>query len=196
MTITDTPKRMKKEDRRAQILEAAMTVFVEKGFKGSTTLEIAKAANVSEVTLFRYFTSKQEMFLAGIEPILLSTLEGTINTSARLSPKEKLEYILFERISLISSNYQIIKLILSEASLLSSLGNENFMDRIVNILQTMLIQIGVSAGEKDFTLRILMGSILSFLYIPETDEDGIRRFANGVAALILAEKNKKTGEGV
>ena len=79
---------MKKENRRKQILDAAMTVFVEKGFLGSTTLEIAKTAGVSEVTLFRYFSSKKEIFLEGIEPILFSTLEDTINTSINFNTAE------------------------------------------------------------------------------------------------------------
>ena len=195
MNMTDAPKRMKKEDRREQILEAAMAVFVEKGYSGSTTLEIAKAANVSEVTLFRYFSSKQEMFLAGVEPILLSTLEGTINTSSELNPEEKLEYILCERIGLLSSNYQIVKLILSEASLLSSLGSESFVNRIVQILQTMLTHIGVPVRGKEFALRLLMGSILSFLYMPQQDEESTRRYVSKVAALILSQTNYKTQGG-
>ena len=158
-------------------------------------MEIAKAANVSEVTLFRYFSSKQEIFLAGVEPILLSTLEGTINTSNDLSPEAKLEYILFERISLISSNYRIVKLILSEAPLLSSLGSENFMNRIVQILQTMLAHIGVPISDKEFTLRLLMGSILSFLFMPETNEDKLKSYVRQVVALILTDKKPKVGEG-
>ena len=58
MSTEKVPLRMNREDRRAQILDAAMSVFVEKGFTASTTLEIAKAANISEVTLFRHFASK------------------------------------------------------------------------------------------------------------------------------------------
>lgn len=190
METKDVVKRMKKEDRRKQILDAAMTVFIEKGFKGSTTLEIAKAANIAEVTLFRYFSSKQEMFLEGIEPILFSTLEGSINTSVELSAEEKLEYILHERISLISSNYRIVKLILTEEAFLSELGSESFMNRILQILKTMLIQIGVSINDKEFTLRLLMGSILSFLYMPEIDEENIENYVNKVVAIILKETNK------
>lgn len=190
METKNKAKRMKKEDRIAQILDAAMTVFIEKGFKGSTTLEIAKAADISEVTLFRYFSSKQEMFLKGIEPILLSTLEGSINTSAELSAEAKLEYILYERISVISSNYRVVKLILTEAPLLQSLGSESFVNRIVQILQTMLSQIGISINDKEFTLRVLMGSILSFLYMPEMDKENIKQYVSKVAALILSRTNK------
>lgn len=190
METKDAAKRMNKEDRRKQILNAAMAVFTEKGFIGSTTLEIAKAAGVSEVTLFRYFSSKQEMFLAGTEPILFSTLEGSINTSVELSSEAKLEYILYERISFISSNYKVVKLILTEAPLLSELGRESFMKRILQILETMLLQIGVSVKDKEFTLRLLMGSILSFLYMPEADEKMIKEYVGKMAALILQDKNK------
>ena len=73
-----------------------MKVFVEKGFKGSTTIEIAKAADISEVTLFRYFKSKQEIFLQGIEPILFNTLEGSLNSEYAESSGAKLENILYQ----------------------------------------------------------------------------------------------------
>jgi len=178
---------MNKEDRTKQILDAAMMVFVEKGFKGSTTLEIAKRANISEVTLFRYFTSKKEIFLKGIEPIILSTLEMNLNISSEASTKEKLTYLLYERISLISKNYQIVKLILKEASLLSELGSDSFTNRIVEILKTMLSKIGVSLNDKDFTIRLFMGSILSFLYMPEKDEETIKHYVDKVVSLILRE---------
>ena len=167
-----------------------MAVLVEKGVNGSTTLEIAKAADISEVTLFRYFSSKQEIFLQGIEPILFSTLEGTINALIEGSSEEKLEYLLYEKISLISKNYQIVKLILTEASFLSELGSENFMSRIMQIIKTMLIQIGVSINDKDLTLRLLMESMLSFLYMPENDEENIKNYVGKVVALVLKENNR------
>lgn len=181
---------MKKENRRKQILDAAMTVFVEKGFLGSTTLEIAKTAGVSEVTLFRYFSSKKEIFLEGIEPILFSTLEDTINTSISFNTAEKLESILYDRISLISNNHLTVKLILSEASRLSELGSENFMNRILQMFQTMLLQIGVSVNDKEFAIRLLMGSILSFLYLPESGEENIKNYVSKVVSLITNESNK------
>jgi len=44
------------------ILEKAMELFSQKGFKGSTTREIASCAGVTEVTLYRHFSSKEEVF--------------------------------------------------------------------------------------------------------------------------------------
>lgn len=43
---------------RQKLLEAAMRVFAEAGFRGATTRKIAEAAGVNEVTLFRQFKSK------------------------------------------------------------------------------------------------------------------------------------------
>ncbi len=48
-------------DTRDQILAAATTVFAQHGFRGSTTRRIADAAGVNEVTLFRYFGSKDAL---------------------------------------------------------------------------------------------------------------------------------------
>ncbi|KLU67612.1 biofilm operon icaADBC HTH-type negative transcriptional regulator IcaR [Desulfosporosinus acididurans] len=47
-----------------RIIEAAKQLFVDHGFKGTTTKMIAKEANVNEATLFRHFKNKEGIFLA------------------------------------------------------------------------------------------------------------------------------------
>jgi len=53
-------------DTRAELLKAAATVFSQHGFRGSTTRRIADAAGVNEVTLFRYFKSKDALLQEAI----------------------------------------------------------------------------------------------------------------------------------
>ncbi len=48
-------------DTGQRILDAATRVFARKGVSGATTREIARAARVNEVTLFRYFKNKGEL---------------------------------------------------------------------------------------------------------------------------------------
>lgn len=189
METNESGKRMSKEERRKQILEAAMSVFIEKGFISTTTLEIAKAAGISEVTLFRYFSTKQEIFLEGIEPILLGTLKETINISTSLSPEKKLEYILTERICFISQNHKIVQLILKEAPHLNELGSGNFVERILQVIKKILCNNGIVLKNEEFALRQLMGSILSFLYLPDRNEENIKNYAARVTSLILKEMN-------
>jgi AcrR family transcriptional regulator len=52
---------------RQKLLEAAMRVFAESGFRGATTRRIAEAAGVNEVTLFRQFKSKDALISEAAE---------------------------------------------------------------------------------------------------------------------------------
>jgi len=56
--------RMTGEDRRLQILRVAMRLFSQRGFRGTTTKEIAVAAGVSEAMVFRHFATKEELYSA------------------------------------------------------------------------------------------------------------------------------------
>src|SRR5262249_26938659 len=52
------------EERRSQILAVAVTLFSDRGFRGTTTKEIAHAAGVSEAMVFRHFATKEELYAA------------------------------------------------------------------------------------------------------------------------------------
>ena len=56
--------RMTGEDRRLQILKVAMRLFSQRGFRGTTTKEIALAAGVSEAMVFRHFATKEQLYSA------------------------------------------------------------------------------------------------------------------------------------
>lgn len=56
--------RMAGDERRQQLLQVAMRLFSEKGFSGTTTKEIAQSAGVSEATVFKHFSNKDELYSA------------------------------------------------------------------------------------------------------------------------------------
>jgi len=56
--------RMAGEERRSQILAVAVSLFSNRGFRGTTTKEIAHAAGVSEAMVFRHFATKEELYAA------------------------------------------------------------------------------------------------------------------------------------
>ena len=51
-------------DRQASLIVAAASLFAAKGFNGTTTKEIAKAAGVSEALVFKYFPTKRTLYAA------------------------------------------------------------------------------------------------------------------------------------
>jgi TetR/AcrR family transcriptional regulator len=65
--VPSTTHRLSSVDRRRQLIEAAMDLFSRKGFAGTTTKEIARAAGVSEAIIFRHFATKRDLYTAIIE---------------------------------------------------------------------------------------------------------------------------------
>src|SRR3954468_18033685 len=55
------------EERREAVLEAGMSVFAERGFLGTPTTEVAKAAGISQAYLFRLFPTKNDLVLAVVQ---------------------------------------------------------------------------------------------------------------------------------
>ena len=54
-------------DRRRQIIRTASTLFARRGYRGTTTREIAERAGINEALLFRHFPSKEKLYWTIIE---------------------------------------------------------------------------------------------------------------------------------
>lgn len=72
--------RMAGDERRMQILGLAVSLFSQRGFRGTTTKEIAQAAGISEAMVFRHFATKQELYSA--------ILDHKACTGSALDPRE------------------------------------------------------------------------------------------------------------
>jgi AcrR family transcriptional regulator len=59
--------RLSSGDRRQQIVEVATRLFARQGYEGTTTRQIAEAAEVNEAIIFRHFTTKEDLYWAVIE---------------------------------------------------------------------------------------------------------------------------------
>jgi AcrR family transcriptional regulator len=57
----------KKQQTRELIADTAHRLFADRGFDAVTVAQIARAANVSEVTVFNYFPTKEDLFFGGME---------------------------------------------------------------------------------------------------------------------------------
>jgi AcrR family transcriptional regulator len=67
--------RMTGAERRAQIIDVVLRLVNDHGVEGTTTARIARAAGVTEPTLYQYFESRRDMLLAGIDAVFERTLE-------------------------------------------------------------------------------------------------------------------------
>ncbi|MDF2781600.1 MAG: putative transcriptional regulator, TetR family, partial [Geminicoccaceae bacterium] len=66
--------RRRKDARPAEIVDAALEVFAERGFSAARLDDVAARAGISKGTLYLYFPSKEELFKAVVRQALLPNL--------------------------------------------------------------------------------------------------------------------------
>ncbi len=89
-SVTTPVPRMKADERRELVLEAATLVFGERGYFGATTDGIAKAAGVSQPYVVRMFGTKETLFLEVLERALdrlLSTFRAVLADGGPSQPE-------------------------------------------------------------------------------------------------------------
>src|SRR5688572_16199895 len=67
-------------DAKTKILDAALRVFAETGYRGATTRRIAQEADVNEVTLFRHYGSKDDLIRAAVQDAALEEAHPVLPT--------------------------------------------------------------------------------------------------------------------
>jgi AcrR family transcriptional regulator len=65
--MSTTRRRLPREQRKAEILEAALKVFAEKGYRKASITDINRKAKIARGTFYQYFESKREIFLELVE---------------------------------------------------------------------------------------------------------------------------------
>ncbi|MGD2040639.1 MAG: TetR/AcrR family transcriptional regulator [Anaerolineae bacterium] len=141
-----------REERRRQILEAALAVFVDKGYHAANVSDVAAAAGVSQGTIYWYFASKEELFNAAILAAFEAFGTGAL---AALEEHETAEGQLWALVQSMEQLFEwaegLLMLFLSywasssnreEASRLYADLLEEYKDVVVGIVQR-----GVDSGE-------------------------------------------------
>lgn len=99
-----------------KIIEAAIELINEKGYKGATTREIAKRAEVNEVTLFRHFGSKKGIVEAVIDKYsYMDLLQDRIEKQITWDLEKDLKMFVHEAQTLLNHKKTLILLTLKEA---------------------------------------------------------------------------------
>ena len=146
-------RKRRKEARPGELLDAALDLFVEKGYAATRVEEVAARAGVSKGTLFLYFPSKDELFKAVVRENIsgrlaewndeFKTFEGTTS--------EMLGYCMnvwWDRVGATRAS-GITKLMMSEAQNFPELATF-YQHEVIRPGQTLIrriLQRGVDSGE-------------------------------------------------
>ncbi len=111
------------ETTEEKIIQAAIEIFSQKGYNGTTTKEIAGKAGIAEGTIFRYFPKKQDL----LHGILIKAIEvmapkiigrgiaEIFKENSDKSDREVLIAFMKNRLEIFQQHFAIIKVVLNEA---------------------------------------------------------------------------------
>lgn len=115
---------MVRENKREAILAAAIKIFAQKSYNGTTTSEIAKEAGVAEGTIFRYFKTKKDILIKGVidkftefvgEKFISEQLTNILEKNSDKDGREILKILIKDRIELVKKYKDIMKVVVSES---------------------------------------------------------------------------------
>ncbi|QXV56970.1 TetR/AcrR family transcriptional regulator [Amycolatopsis sp. TNS106] len=193
------PDRRRKRNSAATkeaILQAAMKLFVDRGFDAATVRDIADLAGVNQALLFRYFGSKEELFDVAVSRRALAQLDET-------PPDRLIEVILRELLAVGpgAGSDQIVKAILLSTGQPGtvSAGRKQVRDGYTDALATL-------SGAPDARLRasLLLAWLLGIGIARHITEDqnivaadfgDICAVVTGVAKNLLAATSSPRSDG-
>jgi len=109
---------MKKADTKERLFDASLKLISEKGYLGATTREIAQEADVTELTLFRHFGSKERLFMEVLSKYtFLPKLKELLPELERLSYDDALRLVANKFLLTLKQRKPMIKIMYSEVNL-------------------------------------------------------------------------------
>lgn len=169
------PKNLKwqrrREARPGEILDAALGLFVDKGFSATKIEDIAEGAGVSKGTVYLYFKSKEDIFKCLVHEIVVPEIERVENIVAQHNGSQQvlLKTILhgWQRTMLETRLSGMPKLMMSEASNFPKLARyyvEHVVHRSIDIVSGV-IAAGIQTNEfrhcdPVITARVIMAPLV------------------------------------
>jgi TetR/AcrR family transcriptional regulator len=171
-----TKRGRRKEARPGELLDAALALFVEKGFAGTRSEEVAARAGVSKGTLFLYFPSKEELFKAVVRENIASRFGawGEELASHPGTPPEQLAFLVrawWERVGMTPAS-GLAKLMLAEANTFPEI-TEFYRREVVLPAQQLvrgILERGVAGGyfalaDMEYAVHMVTGPMVYLMLV-------------------------------
>ncbi len=165
-----TPKVV--EDRREQIIDAAMRVFSQKGFTRATNKDVAHEAGITPGLIYYYFESKEALLKAILEERSPLPVVTSLPAQMLALPPEVFLCFLIQRVLGIVESEKFVQLLLVIFSEMTH--NVNLSEIVLGLFQHILAFVGgyfkskMETGELRqadvaFTVQVFIGSVMGFV---------------------------------
>lgn len=160
MSMSSKPglRERKKAGTRAAIQEHAMRLFLEHGFDATTVEMIAAAANVSQMTCFRHFPTKEALVLSDpYDPLIAAYVEAE---PASLSSFERIRNGVLKSLDQITPDD--IRLVLERTRLVLRTPQlrARYWEQQTATRAVLVRALGHSQGDHDYRLNVVASACL------------------------------------
>lgn len=157
--------------RPGELLDAAVAVFVERGYAGARLEEVARRAGVAKATLYRYYANKLELFKAVVRNALVAGLDELSKTQpgGPTSARERLVLLLTAFMERVAGSplSGIPKLVIAEAGNLPEVARF-YHDEVILRARALVVGVlaeGAENGEfravdTDYAWRVIVAPLL------------------------------------
>ncbi|MBD2868905.1 TetR/AcrR family transcriptional regulator [Paenibacillus sp. IB182493] len=155
--------------KQERIIESAIRLFAEKGYSNTSTAEIAKAAEVSEASIFKQYGTKDKLLLSLIIPCLKELFpamaDEVLHTvmSKAVTFEDFLRGFLKNRVEFISENREIFQVVIKEIVYKEELKNE-LLPYLSEIVTSRLSKVIAFFRERGEFIDIPADTILKMLF--------------------------------
>ncbi|MEH2161628.1 MAG: TetR/AcrR family transcriptional regulator [Nostoc sp.] len=155
-----------------QILEAARQVFLQQGF-GASTLEIAQQAGISEASIFKRFSTKEELFFAAMgipeKPLWVNELESLCGEG---DLKENLINICLKIMEFYTEVLPQIMMLRSRGNALPEPGDKEprpigDVKALTAFLEDEINQNRLRPCDPQTVAHILLGSLMNYVFLEQ-----------------------------
>jgi AcrR family transcriptional regulator len=193
-----TPKVI--EDRRDQIIDAAMQVFAQKGFTRATNKDIAREAGITPGLIYYYFDSREDLLKAIIETRSPAQLMSTLPAQVfELPPETFIHMLILRALSIIETDQfiQLIRMIIPEIVHNTELEQiilpmtRRLLEFLGKYFEVQMEKGALRCVDGVLTAQIMVGSVFIFvlrrhiLHDPNALEYSQEQIANIVSETVL-----------
>lgn len=174
MTARMHDKSQAKEERISHVIEIAKKLFIEQGYSATTTAQIAREAEIAELTLFRYFSTKHNLFEAVIQP-LVDFEESTVDLVHREPLHCRDLFNLIEkRVRFAQEEPELVRLVITESRLQPDLTGElNPISNVEKHIRGILLCKELSNDNCTLIIQLIKGLLLSIAFTPGLERQTI-----------------------
>lgn len=177
---------MPREERVHHVVEVAKSLFIRQGYLATSTAQIAREAGIAEMTLFRYFATKKDLFAAVIAPLIQIQWFSPERLGDEVSPKLSIITLLHERFLFVKRESELVRLVIIESQLQTDLaGDYSPIANVSRQLGMFLREAEVNEKNVQIIINLIMGLFLTTVFASPGENQGLEATFNLVESQII-----------